>query len=91
MKLRKKLTTGQLMDYFEGYRESPYADKGDPFAAAARIIIPAVEANWFEDVSTDDALGLVRNIDPDDLWPLVEKINAHYEKYSPPDGGADPN
>ena len=92
MKLNRKLTTGQLQDYFDGYRDlsEEYEGKNDPFYAAAKVLIPAIEAGWYEDVPKDGAKELVRELDPLELWPLVEKVNELYEKYSPP-AGPDPN
>jgi hypothetical protein len=93
MKLKRKLTTGQLQDYFDGFREldEEYDGKDDAFYGAAKMIIPAIESGWYEDVDPQevDAAEMVREIDPLDLWGYVESIDGLYAKYKPP--AKDPN
>ena len=93
MNLRKKLTTGHFLDFDEAFDSSKMKDKFGIYTDAARTVVSAIQAGFFDDVSVnneEEAIAIVRELEPLETRKLASDINDDYiKKYKP--SGADPN
>jgi hypothetical protein len=106
MKLKKKLTTGNMMDFEEVFfPKKPISENGDgpsddeeegqvgTYFSASKAVEAAIIGGWFADVDSDsDPPTIMRATDSDEfLERASEVIEIYKSKKMAEAAGADPN